>query len=71
MPRSSSGLIMASSSKRAKVSYSVEPVADICSISVEKDDSDIDSDPEGMSSDEDFFLDEELLREAESSDQST
>ena len=31
----------------------------------------IDSDPEGMSSDEEFFVDEELLREAESSDEST
>jgi hypothetical protein len=52
---------MASSSKRQRTHFSVQEVADMLDKSMENDDEDFDSDVSGMSSSEEFNLDEELL----------
>ena len=52
---------MASSSKRQRSNFSAEEVANILDTSMENDDEDFDSDVSGMSSSEEFNLDEELL----------
>ena len=53
-------------SKQANVVYSVEEVAAMFNNSSESINSDVDSEVSGMSSGEEFDLDEELLREGES-----
>ena len=52
---------MASCSKRSRTTFTVEEVAELCARDPENEDSDIDSSPGGMSSEEEVELDEELL----------
>ncbi|KAK3726555.1 hypothetical protein QZH41_001957 [Actinostola sp. cb2023] len=52
---------MASCSKRSRTTFTVEEVAKLCARDPENEDSDIDSSPGGMSSEEEVELDEELL----------
>lgn len=51
---------MASSSKRTRVCFSAEEVAEICARSGSESESDIDSATGGISSDEESQLDQEL-----------
>ena len=62
-------LIMASNCKRARITFSAQEVVDFCTGNILNNESDSGSDPSGISSDEEFELDVELLKESDSSDE--